>query len=108
MTADLFTTFLALAGAPCPADRAIDGIDLCPLLFDGDALAARTMFWRLREKRAARRGRWKLCMHGEVTELFDLDADLSETTDLQHAHPEVAASLRAELAAWEAAVARSV
>src|SRR5690606_22325783 len=32
-TMDLFATSLALAGAPLPADRPIDGVDLRPLLF---------------------------------------------------------------------------
>ena len=44
-----------------------------------------------------RAGRWKLHLYragAEVEELYDLDADVGETTDLAAVHPEVVAALR--------------
>lgn len=54
---------------------------------------------------AVRRGRWKLVLleHTPQTEprLYDLDSDISETTDVASRHPEIVKSLRRELAEWE-------
>jgi hypothetical protein len=39
-------------------------------------------------------GKWKLlCRDAQPLKLFDLEADLAETTDLLERHPEVAARL---------------
>ena len=35
-TYDIFSTALALAGVPLPSDRAIDGVDLSPVLFESE------------------------------------------------------------------------
>lgn len=49
----------------------------------------------------ARNGRWKLSANdGEPTELFDLDADPCETTDLLTREPEIVRRLTGELQAW--------
>ncbi|NQZ96823.1 MAG: sulfatase [Myxococcales bacterium] len=45
MNIDLFPTLLALAGAPLPDDRIIDGRDLFPLLENGGASAHDTLFY---------------------------------------------------------------
>ena len=57
---------------------------------------------------AIRRGRYKLIEwfegsvagEGVAFELFDLEADISETRNLRDSHPELAAELKAELRAW--------
>jgi arylsulfatase A-like enzyme len=54
---------------------------------------------------AARRGRWKLVLGAKAAapvELFDLDADRGETTDVAAAHPDRVAELRAAIAALAA------
>ena len=45
---------------------------------------------------AVRVGRWKLHVRkgaNEICELYDLDTDISETTDLSAAHPDIVAAL---------------
>ncbi len=59
-TMDLFTTCAKLAGAKVPADRAIDGVDISPLLF-GTGGVERDAFFYYRGSTlyAARLGPWK-------------------------------------------------
>jgi arylsulfatase A-like enzyme len=102
---DIFATAAAAAGAPLPADRVIDGVDLVPY-----ATGARTdrphalLFWRSGPYRAVRLGDWKL----QVSErpprawLFDLAADPTERTNLADAQPERVAELAGLLEAHEA------
>jgi len=60
---DLFATALAAAGVPVPADRAIDGKDIFPLLTSG-AKSPHEAIFGMRGARLSvvRSGRWKLCL----------------------------------------------
>jgi hypothetical protein len=53
-----------------------------------------------------RKGRWKYIKDGAIDLLFDLEADVGERHDLGYQHPEIIVELRAELARWEAEMAR--
>ena len=58
---DLLPTVAALAGAPLPDDRVIDGSDLSPLLFQQEARAEHPFFYyRGDQILACRMGDWKL------------------------------------------------
>jgi arylsulfatase A len=94
---DLYPTILAAAGAAPPADRVLDGKNLLPWLTgDPAAPAERELFWyyphyspQARQPGAAlRRGRWKLIEHYDppLVELFDLDADPGETSNVAAVH----------------------
>ncbi|MCP4640570.1 MAG: sulfatase-like hydrolase/transferase [bacterium] len=107
MTMDLFPTFTDVAGAPTP--EGLDGMSLLPLLRDGHGLPERTLLWRFRGMKAARRGSLKLVVEpgpggSPQTHLYDLDADLAEQEDLSTRLPEQVTSLSEELADWEADV----
>ncbi len=57
---DLFTTALKLAGADVPRDRAIDGVDIAPLLFGrGPVERDAFIYYRGAQLYAARVGPWK-------------------------------------------------
>ncbi len=106
---DFLPTFLAAAGATVDPAWKLDGINLLPRLTGNtDHLPERSLFWRIhgpQRESAVRRGRWKLVLleHTPQTEpqLYDLDSDISETTDVASQHPETVKSLRRELAEWE-------
>ena len=103
---DLFPTLMELAGAPRDG-LAFDGASLAALLLEGAPLAERSLFWKMREKRAMRRGEWKLVRHGGgAPELYDLGADIGERNDLAAGEPARASRMAAEIAAWEAAAAK--
>ena len=105
MTIDLHATILALAGI-----RAVgDGIDLGALLTgNADSLEERTLFWRMDESKAVREGKWKLISEGNETQLFDLDSDVGEETDLSRGNPEKVAALRKKLEEWEQEMEKGV
>jgi arylsulfatase A len=113
-TIDLLPTIARLVGADLPSDRIIDGKDIWPLM-SGQAGAkspheAYYYYWN-QELQAVRSGRWKLHLPhaypspgeprggggkpGRAVQkkidlaLFDLEADVGETTDVAAQHPDV-------------------
>jgi len=102
-TLDLFPTVCALSGAEVPKDRVMDGDDLSPVLFNGQASPRETMiFYRGEQVYAARKGPFKAHyitqgsygMGGERNEheiplLFNLEQDPSEKYNIADQHPEV-------------------
>ncbi len=124
---DLLPTLVALAGAEPRADVTLDGVDLTDLLTEQTEPATRPLFWHFpcylqgKSDRFAhfrttpgsilRSENWKLIefFHpGSVDaprlELYDLEADPLEGTDLAGSQPERAAAMYAELTRWRAAV----
>ena len=119
-TLDVLPTLAALAGGKVPADRIIDGDNIGPLIHGriDEADSDKTYFYYLRTHlQAVRQGKWKLHLprpakrpwlgglaknnhiaaaddiSNETPLLFDLDADLGETTDVADKHAEVVARL---------------
>jgi arylsulfatase A-like enzyme len=110
---DWVPTLLELTGRPVP--ETLDGTSQAALLRTGRGPSApRTFFWHLphytnqgsRPAGAVRAGKWKLVEHydDERVELFDLDRDVGEKTDLAKSEPARAAELRQRLRSWRAAV----
>jgi arylsulfatase A-like enzyme len=114
---DLYPTILGLCGVRPPEDRVIDGADVSRVL-TGAATAVtrpRPLYWRLnmappRENlhMALRDGNWKLLASQDFThlELYNLAADLRETTDRSAAEPGRLLALRQRLEALNAEVER--
>ena len=105
---DILPTFAALAGAAVPSDRVIDGKDIRPLLLSEDAEPTPHVayfYYFMSHLNAVRSGRWKLHVArtgrgpDRVTEprheLYDLHADIGESTNVAAAFPQVAERLRA-------------
>lgn len=97
---DLFPTLAAVCSAELPTDRTIDGRDVSAIWFDEDATSPHEAFFYywMNDLEAVRSGRWKLHFSKKRTEtsaLYDLDADISETTDVSAQHPDVVESLSA-------------
>ncbi len=104
---DLLPTFAHLAGGQTDS-MALDGTSLHPVFLDRRPLAERTLYWRIRTHRAARRADWKLVRIGNAApQLFNLRSDIGETRNLAAAEPALTSDLSAGLAAWEVDVDRS-
>ncbi len=111
LSIDILPTALAAADVTPPADRVLDGKNLLPALRGEVEQVHEQMYWSsggLRGKWAIRTGRWKLVGVKNQIELFDLEADLSETTDLSARFPEKVAELTKLHDAWLAQMADPV
>jgi len=93
-TIDVLPTLAALAGAEVPSDRVIDGKDIGPLLKGkpGAKSPHEAYFFR---GRAVRSGKWKFHLAGRgkpkqpAGQLYDLEADISESKNVAKENPEV-------------------
>jgi arylsulfatase A len=92
---DILPTFVKLAGGKLPEDRKLDGGDIWPLLCgEEDARSPHEILYYHRglKLQAIRRGPWKL--HLEKSELYHLERDIAESTNVAKENPEVVARLR--------------
>ncbi len=114
-TPDFFPTLLELAGLPAEPSAHVDGRSFAPMLQDPwTRLPERPIFWhyphysnqRGRPHGAVRGGRWKLIEWFETgrTELFDLETDPGESTELSQVQPAMTASLLQQLRDWRSQI----
>ncbi|QGJ72009.1 Arylsulphatase [Planctomycetales bacterium 10988] len=116
---DWYPTLLDAAGVELEESPAGESL---VSVFQGESLPERPLYWytplydtnwKLTPSAAIREGRWKLIHSfgdwfddeaiyhkGAKTELFDLEEDLSETTDLSAEHPEIVDRLKRKLFKW--------
>lgn len=101
---DVLPTVVAATGATLPDDRVIDGVDLLPLLIDGDsdlarALDARPLFWKSGGITVLRKDSWKLHLQERPPRqwLFDLSQDPTEQINLAELRPDKVETLRVAL-----------
>jgi arylsulfatase A len=103
---DLFPTVLGICGVKPPTDRVLDGADVLPVLTGKSAAAQRKgpLYWRLNMApnnlhMALRDGDWKLLSAQDFTkvELYNLQSDPKETTNLAAKEPERLAALTSQL-----------
>jgi arylsulfatase A len=91
-TIDLLPTFAELAGTKAPSDRVIDGKDIRPLMFAKPRAKSphkAYFYYRGNNLEAVRNGRWKLRRSKKNTELYDLQADISEKNNLSDKYPDI-------------------
>ncbi len=99
---DILPTLLAAAGARIPSAPKLDGDDMGRALEGRKSPSPRPLFWRYRGYSAARNGRYKILRtaEDEPFQLFDLEIDAAETTDLAAERPPVLARLQARFENW--------
>jgi len=121
-TVDFHPTLLATVGVDVPGQPQLDGLDVMPLLTGGrdtrgepmafqslnnnpdrPALEGKTMQYAMSDER------WKLLSRddGATWQLYDLDTDIGESTDIAADHSEAVADLRARLDEWLTSCAAS-
>lgn len=95
-TIDFLPTFVTLAGGTVPTDRKIDGKNIAPLLLGQTKQSPHEAryYYNGYKLEAVRSGPWKLRL-GSPSQLYNLDQEIGEKTDVSAAHPDVVARLRA-------------
>ena len=100
---DLFATALDAAGLTLPKDKPLDGKSILPALRGETDNIHDELYWSsggVKGKWAIRSGNWKLVAEKHRIELFDLEKDLSETTDLAAKYPKVVSELTSKYNTW--------
>jgi iduronate 2-sulfatase len=103
---DFFPTALAATGLEPPPGITLDGANLLPALAGGPVERLVPMYWRWDGRVAWREGPWKIVVDEglEKPELYDLSADLAETTDLAAREPKRLSAMMTRLQAYQAEV----
>jgi len=104
---DIMATCVDVAGAGYPATHhgqtltPLAGRSLRPIFENGRRRGHEALFWEHEGSRAVRQGQWKLvATAGRPWELYDLEADRTELTDLAARQPEKVAELKALYENW--------
>jgi len=109
---DLLPTFMHLAGAALPADYEPDGENIASAIKGEPLVRSKPIFWQWKggdsheftwPSLGVRDGRWKLVANNETgkRELFDMNQDWAESTDVSNENPEVVSKLNQQLQSWE-------
>ncbi|MFK7789781.1 MAG: sulfatase [Phycisphaeraceae bacterium] len=87
---DLFPTFTDIAGLIKSKPDNFDGVSLKDHLVNQAEFPDRDIFFGYEPKlgTAMRSGKWKMIVKGDAIQLFDLEADIKETTNVADQHPE--------------------
>ncbi len=117
-TMDFYPTMAALAGVTLPADRIMDGKDITPLLKGtptAQPVRDEFFYYHRGNIEGVQQGKWKLRFlkpgsgaKSARIELFDLDADMGERTNLADQHPDVVARLRARMIEFDADLSKNI
>lgn len=105
---DIMATICDVTGTAYP--QALDGRGILPLeghslkrAFAADAGDRPPMFWEHEGNAAVRIGKWKLVReYPRDWELYDMEADRTETRDLAAQHPDRVADMQRQYEAWAA------
>ncbi len=103
MSMDVFPTIADLFDLEID-QKALSGQSAAQWLREGEqnTQSERFVFWRFKDQKAVRQGKWKLLIHNGKTSLFDLEEDKQETNDLKKEFPDIFHELEQALKDWEA------
>jgi arylsulfatase A-like enzyme len=112
---DFLPMFCQLGGAELPKEQKLDGEDLSQAFFGTSITRTNPLYWEYGRNEtfgyppnqrspnvAIRDGKWKLLINadGSDVQLYDLDADQHETTNVADKNPEVAKRLKDMALKW--------
>ena len=97
---DLFPTLIAMAGLPMPVTRPLDGKNIWPALRGNSSSPVESYYWVWHERDAIRTADWRLHRFHNQVELYSIETDPGETTEVSGKHPEVVELLTRKMDAW--------
>lgn len=104
---DIMATCLDAAGIEYPGTHKggvltpLEGKSLLPIFEGRRRKPHEAIYWEHEGNRAVRQGKWKLVsLHGKPWELYDLEADRTELSDLADKHPEKVEQLKVLYRSW--------
>ncbi|WP_221392435.1 arylsulfatase [Dyadobacter sp. NIV53] len=108
---DIAPTLYEIAGAKYPLTykgntiHPLAGESLLPALYGKEWSRSKPIFWERAGNKAVRKGKWKLVsVRSEQWELYDIEADRGETTNLIEQNPDIASELLALYDGWAKSV----
>ena len=103
---DFYPTILELTGVARPDGPPLDGKDFSPLLHGTSArdTIREQQCWIWHDCDVIRTKQWKMIRRPHTYELYDLQTDPSETTDVADAHPDLVRQMASRLDAWAASI----
>ena len=110
ISTDFYPTILALTGSPARKDQNVDGISFSGVLLgEQDSVERDALYWHYphnRHEAAVREGHYKLLhrFKDDRFELYNLETDIGEQTDLSEQEPKLAARLLGKLKHWQKSV----
>ncbi|MCC2685063.1 MAG: arylsulfatase [Paenibacillaceae bacterium] len=103
---DVMATIVDLTDAEYPSEfnghsiLPMEGVSMRPVL-EGAEIAKDYLFWEHEGNCGVRQGKWKLVrFHNEPWELYDMEKDATETTDLAADRPDLVKALDDQYAKW--------
>ena len=103
---DFMATFVDITGVKYPQThqgRSIipyEGESFLPVFSNGEHQRQKPLFWQWSNGKAVLKGKWKLVADGRRWELFDMEKDKTETTNLSGKYPEVVSELKKLHSEW--------
>ena len=96
--ADWMPTLTSLADCKLNHDPKWDGVDIWPVIAEGEKVDNRVLFWNFKGTQfCLRQGNWKLIttddMSASDSQLYHIESDPYETTDLSLGRPEIVKQL---------------
>jgi arylsulfatase A-like enzyme len=97
---DMFPTLMAMAELKMPETRPLDGKNIWPALRGNTASPVESYYWVWDNEDAIRTAEWRLHRFFDHFELYDMLADIGETTNVADAQPDVVKALTAKMNIW--------
>ena len=108
ISTDIFPTILELCGGN-PDEYELDGMSLVPMIDGTGSAEHEYLFWEMEGQTAARKGKYKLVLNGQLVEgeeqradvfLSDLESDPSEKHNLSEKMPELCNEMKEKALEW--------
>jgi len=109
MAMDLFPTIMDFASIAVPRERKLDGTSMAGLILNQQDFPDRQLFWGYEPKlgTAMRDKNWKMIVSTKKYELYNLENDIEESTNLVEKYPERALRMKETLLNWSKSVSIS-